>query len=128
MDNFEEEDHGINPQEAIAEGLLDFPILNKPPEIHQGVMLGDKYYDSKNEDMSRASMNTAVWQDKVMGLEGGVKVRENAKRGNDLEAPGHGQASTADIDASSNAEDAGTTQDKPPPTTDQAGNAVAQED
>ena len=37
---------GSKSQEAIAEGLLDLSILDKPPEIHRGAMAGGKYYGS----------------------------------------------------------------------------------
>ena len=50
-------------------------------------MAGGKYYDSKREDMSRASMNTEVWHDKIMGLKDGLKTRAVTKIGNDREAP-----------------------------------------
>ena len=102
--------------------------MNKFPEIPWGAMFGGKYYDSENKDISQVYMNAESWQGKIMGLEGGVKARANAKRGNDTKVSEDGRASAADSDASSNAEDAGATQDTPPPDTNQTGDARAQDE
>ena len=62
------EEFGSESQEAIAEGLLDLSILDKKPEIHRGAMESGKYYNSDDEDMSRASMNTEAWHGRIIGL------------------------------------------------------------
>ena len=59
---------GSESQEAIAEGLLDLSILDRKPEIHRGAMESGKYYNSDDEDMFRASMNTEAWHEQIMGL------------------------------------------------------------
>ena len=54
---FCKEGQGTKSQEVIAEGLLDLSVLDNPPEIHGGAMLGGRYFNSKNEYMSQAYMN-----------------------------------------------------------------------
>ena len=125
--NVKEEDHGTESQEVTTEGLLDLSILEKNKDS-PGAISGGKYYNSKNEDMSRASMNTEVRASKSTGLEEGVKTKENVKIGNNMEAQGDRRAFAADGDASSNSEDANATQDTPPPAADQVGNVRVQEE
>ena len=48
-----------------------------------------------------------------MGLKGGARARVNAKRGNNMEAPGDGRASVAYSNVISDAEDTSETQDMP---------------
>ena len=52
LDNFDKEDQGTEPQEAIVEGLLDLFILNKSLDIHRGGMASGRYFNSNNKDMS----------------------------------------------------------------------------
>ena len=99
---------GSKSQEVIAEGLLDLSILDKPPEIHKGSMAGGKYYNSKNEDMSRGSMNTEAWHGRSMGLKHGLEVRASPKRGNGNNIPVEGSNTTADDNVCSDAEDTNT--------------------
>ena len=58
QDKIDGEEIGSQSQEAIAKVLLDLTILDKMPEIQRGEMAGGRYYDNKNKDMSRGSMNT----------------------------------------------------------------------
>ena len=50
-----------------------------------------------------------------MGLEGGLRARASAKRGNRNDAPAEGSNTTADSNAGSDAEDANTEQEAPHP-------------
>ena len=68
-------------------------------------MVGGRYYDSDNEDMSRRSMTTEAWHGKIVGLKRGLQVRAASKRNNDTNAPNNGSVPRADSDADSNAED-----------------------
>ena len=106
QDKIDGKEIGSESQVAIAEGLLDLSILDKAPEIHRGAMAGNRYYDSKNKDMSRGSMNTEAWHGKIMGLKGGLRARAITKQNNRNDAPKEGSNTTADGNASSNAEDA----------------------
>ena len=57
QDKIDGEEIGSKSQEAIAEGLLDLSILDKAPELHMAAIAGGRYYDSKNKNLSRGSMN-----------------------------------------------------------------------
>ena len=52
LDNFDKEDQGTEPQEAIVEGLMDLFILDKSLDIHRGAMASGRYFNSNNKDMS----------------------------------------------------------------------------
>ena len=56
--------------------------------------------------MPRRSMNTEAWHGKIMGLKGGLRARATTKRNNSNDAPEEESNTTAESDASSNAEDA----------------------
>ena len=48
LEDLEEDEQGKESQEAIAEGLLDLSILDKPSEITKGAMASGRLYDSDN--------------------------------------------------------------------------------
>ena len=128
QDKIDGEKVGSEPQEAIAEGLLDLSILDKAPEINRGTLAGSRYYNSKHEDISRGSMNTEAWHGKIMGLGGGLRARASTKMGNSNNAPAEGNNTTADGNASSNAEDATTEQKTPNQAAYQADEGGVQEE
>ena len=66
-------------------------------------------------------MNTETWHGKRMGLKIGLSARAVTKRNNINDTPEEGSNTTADGDASSNAEDANMEEEIPHQTTDQAG-------
>jgi hypothetical protein len=68
-------------------------------------MASDRHFNSNNKDMSRASMKIEAWQGKIMGLKSGATSRENTKKGNNMEAPGDGRASTVFSNEGVNADD-----------------------
>ena len=73
-------------------------------------------------------MNTNASHGRIMGLTGGLRARASTKMGNSNNAPAEGNNTTADGNASSNAEDATTEQKTPNQAAYQADEGGVQEE
>ena len=78
-------------------------------------MESGKYYNSDNEDMSRASMNTEAWHGKIMGLAQGLQARAAFKQDKDTNSPNNESDSEEESDAEGAAENPSTTNEAPHP-------------
>ena len=124
LDANEGEMEGNEAQEAIAEGILDLSILDNPPTISRGSAMAGACYDSDEEDQSRASMDTAAWGRKIMGLQKAATARRHTK--NETRR-GQLHASESVATAGDAESDAGTELPRgvPPPPADTASDAGA---
>ena len=78
-DKMDGEEIGSESHKTIVEGLVELTSLDKTPEIHREAMSGGRCYNSNNKDMSRESMNTEAWHEKIMELKGGLQARAPTK-------------------------------------------------
>jgi len=74
-----------------------------------------KYYNSDDEDMPRASMNTEAWHGRIMGLARGLQVRAAFKQDKGTNSPNNESDSEEEGDAEGAAEDPSSTNEAPHP-------------
>ena len=125
VDDFEGEEgvEGSEAQDALAEGLFDLAIFKKEAEVSKAAVPAGRYYDSDDENMSRASMTTEAWRGKIMGLQGGIRARRQAR----AKKPDGVGTPPESGDGEANATSPGSSSSQPPPPAQGASDAGAQE-
>ena len=125
VDDFEGEEgaEGSEAQDALAEGLFDLSIFKKDPDVTKAAVPAGRYYNSDDEEMSRASMTTEAWHGKIMGLQGGIRARRQArvKKSDGASAPPESSDGTAGAASSE------PNSSQPPPPAQEASDAGAQQ-
>ena len=122
----EEDVDGSEAQDALAEGMFDLSIFNKEPDVTKGAVPAGRNYDSDSDEdgVSRASMTTEAWCNKIMGMQGGIRARGRARVRN-KEGAG---APPGNSDGGADAGSPDTNSGQPPPPAHEASNAGAKED
>ena len=122
----EEEVDGSEAQDALAEGMFDLSIFKKEPDVTKGAVAAGRNMDSDSDEdeVSRASMTTEAWRNKIMGLQGGIRARRRAKVRNGKGA----DASPGDSDGDADAEPRETNSGQPLPQAHGASDAGAGEE
>ena len=87
-------------------------------------MASGRLYDSDNEDMSRASMNTEAWKGRIMGFQAAVQARKQRQKDDGEEEPKGKEDSAAASDPMS-VDAVNKSPDAPPPPASDAGDAGA---
>ena len=125
VDDFEGEEgmEGSEAQDALAEGLFDLRIFKKEAEMSKAAVPAGRYYDSDEDDMSRASMTTEAWRGKIMGLQGGIRARRQAR----AKKPDGVDAPPESGDGEANATSPGSRSSQPLPPAQGASDAGAQQ-
>ena len=122
----EEDVDGSEAQDALAEGMFDLSIFKKEPDVKRGAVPAGRNYDSDNDEdgVSRASMTTEAWRNKIMGMQGGIRARGRARVRNEKGAG----ASPGNSDGGADAEPRDTNTGQPLPRVHGASDAGAGEE
>ena len=102
---------GSEAQDALAEGLFDLAIFKKEADVSKAAVPAGRYYDSDDDDMSRASMTTEAWRGKIMGLQGGIRAKRQAR----VKKPDRAGAPPESGEGKASAASPGSNSSQPPP-------------